>query len=112
MAANKYSNQYTVTIGNRLRDTNHPYILLGITPFQKACKDLDQIGALKLWLYLSHNQDGFKLNLSQKACENWGIKKDSYYRAKNKLIEKGYLIPTDKEEDYIFVETPEIKYDF
>ena len=28
------------------------------------------------------------------------------------LIEKGYLIPTDKEEDYIFVETPEIKYDF
>ena len=27
MAA-KYSNQFSIIIGNRLRDTNHPYVLL------------------------------------------------------------------------------------
>ena len=108
----KYANQYTVTIGNRLRDTSHPYVLMGIIPFQRACKDLNNVGEIKLWLYLSHHQDGFKFNLSQKACESWGIKKDSYYRAVDKLIEKGYLIPTEKEDNYIFTEIPEIKYDF
>lgn len=111
MAA-KYSNQFSIIIGNRLRDTNHPYVLLSAISYQKACADLTTIGSLKLWLYLSHNQDGFKLNLSQKACEAWGLKKDSYYKAIDCLIEKGYLVPTGEKDEFIFKETPEIKYDF
>ena len=36
---------------------------------------------LKLWLYLIKNKDNYELELSQKALEEWGLKKDSYYRA-------------------------------
>lgn len=31
--------------------------------------------------------------MSQKACAEWGIKKDSYYSAVKDLTEKGYLVP-------------------
>jgi hypothetical protein len=51
--------------------------------------------SLKLWLYLNKNQDGYTFDLSQKALEAWGLKKDSYYTAKDKLIELGYLIPIE-----------------
>lgn len=49
---------------------------------------------LLLWLYLDKNADGYRLELSQKACEAWGIKRDSYYRAVKELQEKGYLQET------------------
>ena len=52
--------------------------------------DLDN-NSFKLWLYIEKNQDGFELELSQKACESWGLKKDSYRRAKLELIQKNYL---------------------
>lgn len=52
--------------------------------------DLDN-SSFKLWLYIEKNQDEFELELSQKACENWGLKKDSYRRAKLELIQKNYL---------------------
>jgi hypothetical protein len=31
--------------------------------------------------------------LSQKACRDWGIKKDSYYAGVEELVSKGYLVP-------------------
>lgn len=57
---------------------------------------------LKLWLYLNKNQDSYQLELSQKACEAWGLKKDAYYTAVNKLKELGYLTPV-KEGSNIFI---------
>ena len=60
---------------------------------------------LKLWLYLNKNQSGFQLELSQKACEQWGIKKDAYYTARKKLITLGYLVPKEEGSNiYIFHE--------
>lgn len=60
---------------------------------------------LKLWLYLNKNQSGFQLELSQKACEQWGIKKDAYYTARKKLIELGFLVPKAEGSNiYIFYE--------
>lgn len=62
---------------------------------------------LKLWLYLNKNQDNYQLELSQKACEAWGLKKDAYYTAKKKLIELGYLTPISEGSNiYIFSEKP------
>ena len=46
----------------------------------------------KLWLYLALNQNGYEFALSQKACENWGIKKDTYYRSVDALKEHRYLV--------------------
>ena len=61
----------------------------------------------KLWMYLCNNADGYQLELSQKACLEWGIKKDAYYAAKTKLIELGYLTPLQEGSNiFIFSEKP------
>lgn len=60
---------------------------------------------LKLWLYLVKNKDNYQLELSQKALEEWGLKKDSYYKAVKTLIDKGYLTPAkDGSNIYTFTE--------
>lgn len=59
---------------------------------------------LKLWLYLVKNKDNYTLELSQKALEEWGLKKDSYYRAVESLIKLGYLTQT-KEDSSIYTFT-------
>ncbi len=59
---------------------------------RKAMNSLIGSG-FKLWFYFNSNQDGYSFDLSQKACEEWGIKKDSYYKAVKELIDKNYLIP-------------------
>ena len=58
-----------------------------------------------MWLYLNKNQDNYRLELSQKACEEWGIKKDSYYDGVRNLIDKGYLRPQRAGSNiYVFFE--------
>lgn len=44
-----------------------------------------------MWLYINKNQDNYRFELSRKACEDWGIKKDSYYDGFNDLVKNGYL---------------------
>lgn len=46
-----------------------------------------------MWAYLNKNQENYQFELSQKACAEWGIKKDSYYSAVKDLIDRGYLVP-------------------
>lgn len=57
---------------------------------QQAMTKLKGSG-LKMWLYINKNQDNYRLELSRKACEAWGIKKDSYYDGFNDLVNHGYL---------------------
>jgi hypothetical protein len=60
-----------------------------------------------MWLYFNKNQDGYDVELSQKACLNWGIKKDSYYAGIEELVNKGYLIPIHSGSNiYKFYEKP------
>ena len=62
---------------------------------------------LKMWLYFNKNQNGYKVELSQKACQLWGIKKDSYYDGIRELESKGYLFPIYEGSNiYKFYETP------
>ena len=84
--------QKSVTIMPRKRDKDHLYAMVGINAASKATRLLNGSG-FKLWFYLNKNIDNYKADLSQKACEKWGIKKDSYYSAVDELIEKNYLIP-------------------
>ena len=61
---------------------------------------------LKLWLYCNKNQDGYQFELSQKALQEWGLKKDAYQTAKKKLMELGYLVPASEDSNVlIFYET-------
>lgn len=54
---------------------------------------------LKLWLYCNKNQDNYQFELSQKALQDWGLKKDAYQTAKKKLMELGYLVPTSEDSN-------------
>lgn len=85
-------NQKTVKLAPRTkRDSEHLYSMNNLDALQMAMKTLNGSG-LKLWLYLNKNQDGYRLELSRVDCANWGIKKDSYYKAVEELIQKGYLV--------------------
>ncbi len=58
-----------------------------------------------MWLYLNKNQDNYRFELSRQACEEWGIKKDSYYDGIRNLIDNGYLRPIQLGSNiYIFYE--------
>lgn len=58
-------------------------------------------------VYFNKNQDDYQLELSQKACAEWGIKKDSYYNGVNELIRFGFLVPISEGSNiYTFYETP------
>jgi len=101
----KYANQFTVVSGERLpRDGDHLYTRQSLEAIQLAMVNLKG-ETFKLWLYLSKNKDGEEWGLSPKACEAWGIKKDSYYKARDTLIEKGYLVEIGKDK-YRFDEIP------
>ena len=48
--------------------------------------------ALTLWLYLAKNQDNYNLWLSKTAIIEWGLPERSYYRARDELKDKGFLV--------------------
>ena len=50
---------------------------MNLIALQQAMKDLKG-SSFKLWTYFNKNQDNYRFELSQKACAEWGIKKDSY----------------------------------
>ena len=99
------ANQDIIIIGEREPfDTKHAFGRIHSNALQQAMTALKG-ETLKLWLYLNKNQSGFQLELSQKACEQWGIKKDAYYTARKKLIKLGYLVPKEEGSNiYIFHE--------
>lgn len=87
------ANQKVVQIAPRVkRDSSHLFSMMNIDALQMAVQELKG-SALKMWLYCNKNQDGYKFELSQKACHDWGIKKDSYYEGVRELMVKGYLLP-------------------
>lgn len=73
-----------------------------------ANKDLEPYG-LQVYLYLAGNRDGFTLELSQEAAEREaGIKKTSFHKYVNLMIEKGYLVQrSDGSNLYDFYEKPQ-----
>ena len=101
------SNQKIVQIAPRVaRDSNHIFAMMNIDALSSAARNLNGSG-LKMWLYFNKNQDGYTFELSQKACQSWGIMKDSYYNGIRELQSKGYLFPTYEGSNiYRFYETP------
>ena len=85
------ANQDIIKIeGRGAYDEKHKFCRIHLDPLQEAMLNLKG-ETLKLWLYLNKNADNYSIELSQKACEAWGLKKDAYYTAKKKLEELGYL---------------------
>ena len=69
--------------------------MLSWKEYCEAAKELSP-SALKLYMYLAKNKDGYEFFFSSKDfIETFDISDKSYRNAKNELIEKGYL----KEEE-------------
>ena len=98
-------NQKVVRIVQReKRDKKHLYAMYNQNALQQAMCKLKGSG-LKMWIYINKNQDGYQFELSRKACEDWGIKKDSYYDGLKDLENNGYLRPSKPGSNiYLFFE--------
>lgn len=75
--------------------------MTNLEALQQAMSTLKGSG-LKMWLYLNKNQDNYRFELSRQACEEWGIKKDSYYDGVRNLIDNGYLRPAQAGSNIYF----------
>ena len=99
-----YANQRTIKIHREAAKTD----FLGIKNenWQAASRDLGA-HALRLYLYLAANADGFNLALSQRAAErDIGIPRSTYYDQFRVLENKGYLKKLHG-NTYEFFETPQ-----
>lgn len=89
----KYSfpNQITVKIHKNAYERD--FMQVGIDEWTHAFSTLTKSG-FGLYLYLCGNMDGFRLALSSVDVQRTlNISDSSYRRAKNELLEKGYLVP-------------------
>ena len=94
------------------KNSKEYYAKINLLALQHAMDDLGTLNALKLWLYLSKNKVGYKhLELSSKDCtNNWGLGSSQFSKARDTLIDKGYLVPirTDKKTTwYNFIQNPD-----
>lgn len=99
-----YPNQSSITILKQ--EDSELYAQVDMGALQVAMVELDGV-AFKIWMYLARNKNRYEFALSPKAMEEWGIKKDAYYRAKKVLEEKGYLV--EGKHGLVFNEYPVVK---
>ena len=95
-----FPNQSKIIIQKSQVDKRRGYSITDKVDEDIASQTLNA-GAFKLWRYCARNADGYSFWLSPKAVSS-GIKKDQYYKAKQELIEVGYLVPI-KEDSNIYV---------
>lgn len=75
-------------------DRDNPFARLHVDAMQNARKNL-KAEAFILWLAISSWDENSSLELScQYMINHWGFAERSYHRARNELLEKGYLIPS------------------
>ncbi len=85
-------NQKRIRIGERVqRNRDNLYAMMNLDALKEAMQILKG-SSLKMWLYFNKNQDKYEFELSRVDCQEWGIKKDSYYSAIVDLIDRGYLV--------------------
>lgn len=112
---NTVPNQKVVHVHRDMPDKNKKegnFLLIKKENWYAANKDLEPYG-LQLYLYIAGNRDGFDFALSQEAAEGEaGIKKTSFHKYVNLMIEKGYLVPRKENSNiYDFYEVPKRKED-
>ena len=98
-------NQWVLTINKDAINEDTLYARFNMSALDNACKDLNA-GALKLWIYLSKNQDGYTFALSPSDIkEKFNMGKTQYDNARKELLEKGYIV-IERGRYYKFYETP------
>lgn len=88
---NTVPNQDVVTVKKEACDKNNLYATININAMQLAMKDLTA-KEFEVWLYFAKNQAGYTFAVSPAdALNEFGIKKDTFQKAKQELKRKGYL---------------------
>ena len=107
MAQITFPNQDQVTIHKERYDSN--FLQVSIDEWTTAFATLKP-GTFGLYLYLCGNMDGFNLALSSVAVQRaLGYSDSTYRRAKKELIEKGYLVVSERSHHVMdFFPTPPI----
>ena len=107
MAQISFPNQDKVTIHKEHYDAN--FLQVGIDEWMTAYNNLKP-GTFGLYLYLCGNKEGFHLALSSAAVQHaLGYSDSTYRRAKKELIDKGYLIVSERSSHIMdFFPTPPI----
>ena len=100
-----YANQKSIQISKELCSSKNNYAKINLDALQNAMVTLSKMGSIKLWLYLSKNQDGYRFNLSCSECAKYGLKPDAYHSAVKDLQEKGFLQKLS-DNFYVFKEYP------
>ena len=91
----RYPNQKQITVIKEPVEKGNYFLMIQSDALKKAAQELDA-GPFKLFIYLANNMNGYEFNLSQIAVErSFGIKKNQFYKAIEKLIDAGYLQQPD-----------------
>lgn len=87
-------------------DKNNLYSIINIEAAHAAMRDLQEVKAgFMLWYYLAENQNNYECALSSAHFMNeTGCKIKAYNAAVEALIEKGYLVPQNDGNHFIFYE--------
>jgi hypothetical protein len=85
-----YANQKRYHIEKQIKDGDI-FIMVKWEDYTAAANELSP-SALKLYMYLAKNQDGYQFWFSPKDyCDIFNLSDKTYRNAKNELMEKGYL---------------------
>lgn len=100
MAKGKVPNQRQITVSKSPCDKNHKYTMNNLDALDEAAGRLTSKAGIKLYLYLSKNQDKYKFNLSSSHFQQWAnVKKTAYDSAFKELVEEGYLVQKQGTKD-------------
>lgn len=107
-----YPNQKHFTINriNPLKEKKQ-YLSIVNENIAEASRRLSGEIPFKFYLYLCSNQDNYSFDYSPQHFANiYGVSLDSARRAPEKLIEAGYLVPSEKHKNgFDFFEVPQEK---
>lgn len=85
-------NQKEVKVNKEPCNKNNIYAAINLQAMEQAAINLDA-PSFKLWVYFAKNQNGYEFALSSKdVADTFGMKRDQYNRAIEKLIAGGYLV--------------------
>ena len=91
---------------------DHPYTVINVDAVRQLVASNLGDRAMKLWLCFASNQDGYEFELSPAYIQKeWGFSESTYKRAKNDLIDAGYLVQLPS-GNWEFYEFPQRKWEF
>ena len=102
-----YANQRVINI--RKQKIDKPFYYTNMGNLKTAMQLIKTVSALKMFLYLSKNENGIVWDFSSKDFKDWtNLSKNTVDSAVEDLLEIGYLIqPKEKIKRYIFYDNLE-----